>query len=345
MTASPLKLFGGGLLSLERGETDEAVSPEKPSPKNNSATSAGSGSAALHLTDEEVVSGRFFLRQLCLSDKFFAMLAEDYLDRILLERSPQQSIANWNIIAACLADHGLTLNEEVTFRLMSGEPELAGWLTEDIHILKSVLDRVAADGTAGASSPITRPRWRVLQPTGQKETPLRQRLNPFVTAKDSGKPPTAIYVYDADKLSKMRTYVVAQTKELDSKLSKAREKKTQEMRAAEAATQQRLMEEQLTSVNLQKSDMLKLLEGLEAKFLADERKIHQIKKLTGLSAADDGKPAQAPNAAVHSTSDDGGAAAHSESPQSKRRSHAPRESPVRLRDTSKKPFEKPATNR
>lgn len=267
------------------------------------------------VTDEEVISGRFFLRQLCLVDKFFGMLAEDYLDRILRDLSTNQSISNWNIIAVCLADHGLQFNDEVLFRLMSGDPELASGLTEDIHKLKEFhASQVAGSRTA--------PRWRVLTPNGQKETPLKMRLNPFIQSKDSAKPPTSIYVFDADRLSKTRTQVVLQMKEYETKLTKAKEKKSNDIRAQEAAAQQKMLDEQISSINLQKSDMLRLLEGLEAKFVADERRINQMRRLAG-EAID---PAPVP-AAPPTTSPP--TAAQPSIPG------ATRASPVRLRDNSR----------
>lgn len=269
------------------------------------------------VTDEEVISGRFFLRQLCLVDKFFGMLAEDYLDRILRDLSTTQSINNWNIISVCLADHGLQFNDEVLFRLMSGDPELASGLTEDIHKLKEFhASQVAGSRTA--------PRWRVLAPNGQKETPLKLRLNPFIQSKDTAKPPTSIYVFDADRLSKTRTQVVLQMKEFENKLAKAKEKKSNDVRAAEAAAQQKLLEEQISSINLQKSDMLRLLEGLEAKFVADERRINQMRRLAGETV--ESAPAVAPAASA------GTGVLASVQPAAANNTRA---SPVRLRDTSR----------
>jgi hypothetical protein len=204
---------------------------------------------------------------------------------------------------------------------MAGDSEMAGALTEDLHALKEVVN------TGGISSVPRVNRWRVLAPTGQRDVSLRQRLNPFVASRESTKPPTALYVHDADKLGKMRTQVVAQMKELETKLTKAKEKKSQETRAAEAAAQQKLIEQQMQNMNLQKSDMLKLLEGLEAKFVSDERRIHQMKKLAGVDSSP--PPAVSPPPAA--------AAAATSSPQ-----RAANRSPVRIRDESKRPFERPS---
>jgi hypothetical protein len=293
----------------------QSTPPQEPlAPHQQQQASSG----APAVTDEEVISGRFFLRQLCLVDKFFGMLAEDYLDRILRDLSTSQSINNWNIISVCLADHGLQCNDEVLFRLMAGDSELASGLTEDIHKLKDFHASQAAASRAA-------PRWRVLSPSGQKETPLKLRLNPFIQSKDSAKPPTSIYVFDADRLSKTRTQVVLQMKELESKLAKAKEKKSNESRVAEAAAQQKMLEEQISSINLQKSDMLRLLEGLEAKFVADERRINQMRRLAGEAV----EPAVAPAAR---TAGGGGGAV---SPAQPAIANITRASPVRLRDATK----------
>lgn len=261
------------------------------------------------LTDDEVISGRFFLRQLCLTDKYFGILAEDYIDAILADNSAQQSVSNWNIIAVCLADHGLMMNDEVMFSIMSGDADVATNLTEDIHALKEVI--LQGTGSRGY-------RWKVLASTGQKEQSLKQRLNPFVASRESTKIPTAIYVHDADKLGKTRSLVVAAMKDLETKIARAKEKKSQETRAAEAAAQQKLMEEQMNNINLQKSDMLRLLESLEAKFVADEKRIHQMKRLAGLEVVHSPQPATLVS---------------------------PRKSPIRIRDDSKQPFQRPTKKR
>lgn len=315
-------------------------------------------------TDEEMVSGRWFIRQLCLSDRYFAVLAEDYLDTVLADRSPQQSIHNWNIVAVCLADNALAMNDEVLFRIMSGDAEVASALTEDIQTLREVLVRTAE----GSSAPV-RTRWKVLMPTGQKPVPLKQRLNPFVAGRDSSRPPTIIRVYDADKLNKMRQLVVLQTRELETKLARARERKSQETRAAEAAAQQKLLEEQMSSVNLQKSDMLRLLENLEAKFGADEKRIHQMKKLTASTAGSSSSPLpplqQASSARVVGADDSttvaiDGEDTHHPPPPPAQSVSAPAsgapphlhkkgnhhvESPPRLRDPNSRPFEKKSVAR
>ena len=50
------------------------------------------------LTSDDVISGRFFIKQLMLSDPFFGLLAEDYIDAVNSDVSAQQC-SELNIIS------------------------------------------------------------------------------------------------------------------------------------------------------------------------------------------------------------------------------------------------------
>ena len=223
------------------------------------------------LTSDDVISGRFFIKQLMLSDPFFGLLAEDYIDAVNSDVSAQQCVANWNIISVCLGDKGFLLPEEVQFAIMSGDAAATASLTNDIHALREF-----GVNSKGKS-------WAVLIVGASKEVPLNQRLNPFVASREAGRAPTVIFVHDAERLEKARSHVMAALKDLESKIQRAKDKQLAEKMALEAAARQRELDEQMSRLNDQKFSMLKMLEELEARFVADEKKIQQITKDAGIA--------------------------------------------------------------
>ena len=232
--------------------------------------------------DEEITSGRYFLRLLAENDQFFGILAEDYMEDILATPTPLQSIANFNIIGVCIGDYGLSLTDEAVFSIMAGDTEVADMLADDIKKLRNF-------------NPST--LWKTLQPT-QTRVDLRSRLNPFepVTSDDNRSSssrasrrdelPTIIFVHDAERLQKSRSQLITMLKDYEAKILRFRIKREQDaLAAAEAEKQRIVLEQQTNSLSQKKSEMLKSLEELEANFTEDSRKLAQLRKVIGLPEA------------------------------------------------------------
>jgi chromosome segregation ATPase len=157
------------------------------------------------------------------------------------------------------------------FSVMAGDADASAALCEDIKML-------------GSGAQLHESSLKVLKVFGER-VDLRNRLNPFAPNLDGGQEePTAMYIHSIERLNKSRTYYSGLLKELETKLQRARERRIQEEKlAAEEEKQRQIAEQQMNSLNQEKSEMLKALENLEAKFLSDEMKIAQIKKAAGVS--------------------------------------------------------------
>jgi hypothetical protein len=229
--------------------------------------------------DEEVTSGRYYLRLLAEKDQFFGILAEDYMEDILASPTPSQAIANFNIIGVCLGDYGLTLADETVFSVMAGDRDIADLLAEDIEKIRNFNSST---------------NWKVLKPT-QTRVDLRSRLNPFepVTGEENrssssrasrkDEMTTVIFIHDPERLQKSRSQVITMLKDYEAKILRFRVKREQDaLAAAEAEKQRVILEQQTNSLSQKKSEMLKALEGLEANFAEDARKLAQMRKIIGL---------------------------------------------------------------
>ena len=75
---------------------------------------------------------------------------------------------------------------------------------------------------------------------------------------------------------------MAALKDLESKIQRAKDKQLAEKMVLKRC-RQRELDEQMSRLNDQKFSMLKMLEELEARFVADEKKIQQITKDAGIA--------------------------------------------------------------
>jgi len=240
----------------------------------------------LPLDADDIIYARYFLRLLASVDTYFNIALEEHKE-CLTEMSPAQGEANWRILEVALHDHGLELPEPAMLSVMMGDAMVAKGLGCDIAELASSSSTSSTSDDPDTHSPQQAMHaLRVLVRRGPPAD-LRKRLNPFEPVYASaqvlrnGQPqqPTALYIHNADRLQRARSLHITMLKDFEVKLNRIKQRREEEAKAGAIAQQRKLeAEQQAASLAQQKTELLRNLGEIEARFLADERRIAQLRK-------------------------------------------------------------------